>query len=114
MNRKRLWPKGHLADVKAERAKSVKEVTKILAKTKLLGLVPDDLRHLLGNDATRRGIFDVFDLFQHKALNHRLFYVLAENLLANFFETDTNLPLHPLALLNSHSKGTCHQRWVIA
>ncbi len=62
----------------------------MLAKTKLLAIVSDDLRHILGNDTTRRGIFEMFDLFQHKPLNKRLFHIIAENLLANFFLSDNN------------------------
>lgn len=79
-----------MAAPKQERSKSIKEVTKVLAKTKLLTIVSVDLRHILGNDTTRRGIFEMFDLFQHKPLNKRLFHILAENLLANFFQADTN------------------------
>lgn len=35
-NRKRMWPKGHLADSELERSKDVKEITKMLARTTLL------------------------------------------------------------------------------
>lgn len=34
-----MWPKGYLADVMPERSRSVKEITKILAKTTLLSYV---------------------------------------------------------------------------
>ena len=37
--RKRIWPKGYLADANIERTKNMKEITKILAKTKLLATV---------------------------------------------------------------------------
>lgn len=91
--RKRLWPKGYLADPGQERSKNLKEITKILAKTKLLATVSDDLRHILGNQTTRRGVFDLFDLFQHKPLNKRLFYILLENLLNNLFQNNINSPM---------------------
>ena len=81
-----MWPKGSLAEAHIERSKSTKEITKILVKTKLLALVSDELRHILGNDTTRRGMFELFDLFQHKALNKRLFHILTENLLMNLFQ----------------------------
>jgi hypothetical protein len=55
-------------------------------KTKLLALVSDELRHIIGTDTTRRGIFELFDLFQHKPLNKRLFHILTENLLVNLFQ----------------------------
>ena len=48
------------------------------------------MRHIIGNDATRRGMLDVFDLFQHKPLNKRLFHIVLENLLANFFLTKSS------------------------
>lgn len=85
MNRKRNWPKGYLAESEIERTKSSKEITKILAKTKLLALVPDEFRHILGNDTARRGVFDLFDLFQHKSLNKRFLFILIENLSTYFF-----------------------------
>lgn len=88
--RKRMWPKGYLAEYSLERTKSAKEITKVLVKTKLLALVSDELRHILGNDTTRRGIFDVFELFQHKPLNKRFCYIIIENLLINFFQTGNN------------------------
>ena len=81
-----MWPRGRLAESHVERSRSAKEITKILVKTKLLGLVSDELRHIIGTDTTRRGIFELFDLFQHRALNKRLFHILAENLLVNLFE----------------------------
>lgn len=55
-----------------------------------LKIILDDLRHILGNNTTRRGIFDLFDLFQYKALNKRLFYMFLENFLNNFFITNLN------------------------
>ena len=48
------------------------------------------MRHILGNNTTRRGVFDFFDLFQHKPLNKRLIYILIENLLNNFFMNSIN------------------------
>ncbi len=89
--RKRIWPKGVLADNSIEQTSSAKEIRKILVKTKLLALVSDELRHILGNDTMRRGIFDLFDLFQHKPLNKRFLYVLIENLLGNFLNQSTSL-----------------------
>lgn len=57
----------------------------------------DDLRHILGNDVTRRGVFTLFDLFQHKSLNKRLLYVIVENLIDNlFFNSQINSALLPL------------------
>lgn len=95
--RKRFWPKDRLAEAHLPRPKNMQEITKLLVKTKLLSFVSDEFRHILGNDATRRGIFNLFDLFQHKALNKRLFYILIENLFISLFfqsqNTNTLLPI---------------------
>jgi hypothetical protein len=82
-----MWPRGYLADAELERSKGVKEITKVLAKTILLSYVSDELRHILGADTTRRGIFDLFDLFQHETLNKRFLNLLIENLLVQFYPT---------------------------
>lgn len=109
--RKRVWPKGYLADHKLERSKSLREITKILAKTKLLSIVSDDLRHILGNDATRRGIFEVFNLFQHMPLNKRFLHVLAENFFSNFFYSGSTMDLsfHPQISLKISSNNLSPQ-----
>jgi sorting nexin-13 len=83
--RKRIWPKNQLAEAAQPPTNSVIEITKVMAKTKLLSLISDDLRHLLGNDTTRRGVFNLFDLFQHTPLNKRLVYIFTESFLLNFF-----------------------------
>ena len=87
--RKRMWPKGLLADEAQARSPATQQLTKLLAKTKLLALVSDEMRHLLGNDTSRRGLFNLFELFQHKQLNKRLLVLLVENLLVNLFHTTT-------------------------
>jgi hypothetical protein len=102
--RKRIWPKGLLAEKTIEQTTSAKEIRKILVKTKLLALVSDELRHILGNDTTRRGIFDLFDLFQHKPFNKRLFYILTENLMVNFFQQSITIPNH--SMINSSSSSS--------
>lgn len=87
------------------RSKGVQELTKILVKTKLLSLVTDDLRHLLGNDVIRRGIFTFYDVFQYKALNKRFLYIIIENLVENlFFNSQVNSTLLPLLYLIPMSK----------
>lgn len=95
--RKRIWPDGFLSESHPVRSKDVQEISKILVKTKLLSLVTDDLRHLLGNDVIRRGIFTFYDVFQHKALNKRFLYIIIENLIENlFFNSQVNSTLLPL------------------
>lgn len=48
----------------------------------------DELRHILGNETTRRGVFDLFDLFQYQTLNKRLLSILIENVLVNLFQNE--------------------------
>lgn len=38
----------------------------------------DELRHIVGSDAARRGLLTVFDLFQTQEINKRLTFVLLE------------------------------------
>ncbi len=83
--RKRIWPKGVLADTTVPRTKTATEITKLLAKTKLLSLVSDELRRMISSDTTRRGLLNLFDMFQYKILNKRLIYVIIENLLTSLF-----------------------------
>ena len=42
--RKRIWPKGVLAEAQTPRTKSQKDITKILVKTKLLALVSGNFK----------------------------------------------------------------------
>jgi hypothetical protein len=84
--RKRIWPKGVLADKTDPRSKSVIEITKVLAKTKLLSLVSDELKTILSGEITRQGLHNLFDLFQYKALNKRFIYVIIENLFVSLFQ----------------------------
>lgn len=43
------------------------------------------MKHLIGNETTRQGVFRVFELFQQPVLNRRLVYVLLEDLVSTMF-----------------------------
>lgn len=45
----------------------------------------DEMKTMMGNDTVRRGVMRVFSMFQHKALNKRLVYVLLEGMLETMF-----------------------------
>lgn len=45
----------------------------------------DELKHIIGNETTRRGLLCVFELFQRPVLNRRLLYVLLEGVLETLF-----------------------------
>jgi hypothetical protein len=44
------------------------------------------MRTILGTETTRRGMFNVFELLQHKAINKRFLFVLMENFLVNLYQ----------------------------
>lgn len=48
-------------------------------------LPPDELKHIIGADTTRKGILRVFDMFQHPPMNRRLAYVFLEGFLETMF-----------------------------
>ncbi|CAH0720669.1 unnamed protein product, partial [Brenthis ino] len=64
--------------------------TRVAAKVALLSAASDDLRHIVGTDAARRGLLTVFDLFQTQEINRRLLFVLLEVTLCNLFP-DNNI-----------------------
>nr|XP_023997034.1 sorting nexin-13-like [Salvelinus alpinus] len=47
--------------------------------------MPDEMKHIIGADTTRKGILRVFDMFQHGPMNRRLVYVLLEGFLETMF-----------------------------
>ncbi|XP_056275838.1 sorting nexin-13 isoform X2 [Pseudoliparis swirei] len=79
------WPNGILAETPPRRDKSIRMRTRIAAKTSLLGIMPDELKHIIGADTTRKGILRVFDMFQYQPMNRRLVYVLLEGFLETMF-----------------------------
>lgn len=50
-----------------------------------LSLPPDELKHIIGADTTRKGILRVFDMFQYQPMNRRLVYVFLEGFLETMF-----------------------------
>uniref|UniRef100_A0A8C9ZXH2 Sorting nexin 13 n=1 Tax=Sander lucioperca TaxID=283035 RepID=A0A8C9ZXH2_SANLU len=79
------WPNGILAETAPRRDKSIRMRTRIAAKTSLLGIMPDELKHIIGADTTRKGILRVFDMFQYQPTNRRLVYVFLEGFLETMF-----------------------------
>ncbi|XP_051519396.1 sorting nexin-13-like isoform X4 [Myxocyprinus asiaticus] len=79
------WPNGILAETPPRRDKSTRMRTRVAAKTTLLGIMPDELKHIIGADTTRKGILRVFDMFQHQPMNRRLVYVFLEGILETLF-----------------------------
>uniref|UniRef100_A0A671RVE5 Sorting nexin-13-like n=1 Tax=Sinocyclocheilus anshuiensis TaxID=1608454 RepID=A0A671RVE5_9TELE len=52
------WPNGILAETPPRRDKSLRMRTRVAAKTTLLGIMPDELKHIIGAETTRKGILD--------------------------------------------------------
>ena len=57
----------------------------MLCKAKLLGIVSDELRHIIGSETTRRGLLRLFELLQNETLNRRFVYIVIEALLIKLF-----------------------------
>lgn len=79
------WPGGILAEASQERKKDVKIRTRVAAKTKIFGSIPEELKRFLGLEVTMEGVCCVFDTFQYCSLNKRLLYVLCEGILELLF-----------------------------
>ncbi|XP_015281695.1 PREDICTED: sorting nexin-13 isoform X3 [Gekko japonicus] len=80
-----FWPNGILAEAVPRRDKAIRMRTRMAGKTKLLGIMPDELKHILGAETTRKGILRVFEMFQHTQLNKRMVYVFLEGFLETLF-----------------------------
>ncbi|XP_059568471.1 sorting nexin-13 isoform X3 [Myotis daubentonii] len=80
-----FWPNGILAEAVPCRDKAIRMRTRIAGKTKLLSIMPDELKHIIGAETTRKGILRVFEMFQHNQLNRRMVYVFLEGFLETLF-----------------------------
>uniref|UniRef100_A0A672J5L1 Sorting nexin-13-like n=1 Tax=Salarias fasciatus TaxID=181472 RepID=A0A672J5L1_SALFA len=101
------WPNGILAETPPRRDKSIRMRTRVAAKTSLLGIMPDELKHIIGADTTRKGILRVFDMFQYQPMNRRLVYVFLEG----FLETMFPQYKFPELFVKLHSRSTRIQRY---
>ncbi|XP_043921495.1 LOW QUALITY PROTEIN: sorting nexin-13 [Protopterus annectens] len=80
-----FWPNGILAEKAPNRNQDIRMRTRVSSKTKLLQIMPDELKHIIGAETTRKGILRVFEMFQHNQLNRRLIYVFLEGFLETLF-----------------------------
>ncbi|XP_074125897.1 sorting nexin-13 isoform X3 [Sminthopsis crassicaudata] len=80
-----FWPNGILAETVPNRDKAIRMRTRVAGKTKLLEIMPDELKHIIGAETTRKGILRVFEMFQHTQLNKRMVYVFLEGFLETLF-----------------------------
>ncbi|XP_014873549.1 sorting nexin-13 isoform X4 [Poecilia latipinna] len=101
------WPNGILAETPPRRDKCIRMRTRVAAKTSLLGIMPDELKHIIGADTTRKGILRVFDMFQYQPMNRRLVYVFLEG----FLETMFPQYKFPELFVKLHSRSPRIQRY---
>ncbi|XP_070564761.1 sorting nexin-13-like [Ptychodera flava] len=84
-----FWPDGIEADSAAERDNMTMMRTRVIAKTKLIASMPDELKNFIGAETTRKGILRVFEMLQNQQLNKRLMYVCFEGMLETLFPDNT-------------------------
>ncbi|XP_050827663.1 sorting nexin-13 isoform X3 [Serinus canaria] len=102
-----FWPNGILAETVPRRDKAIRMRTRVAGKTKLLEVMPDELKHIIGAETTRKGILRVFEMFQHSQLNKRMVYVFLERFLETLFPQNK----FPELFHKLHSKSKQMQRY---
>ena len=80
-----FWPNGILADEIPPRELGAVMRTRVLAKTKMHGVIPDELRTVVGSETCRRGMVHLFELVQYQELNLRFCCVLLEGVVKKVF-----------------------------
>ncbi|GFR13638.1 sorting nexin-13 [Trichonephila clavata] len=83
--REALWPNGSPAVPSPDRESKTKMRTRVAAKLLMLCSIPDELKHVIGSETTRKGILCVFEMFQRPELNRRFSYVILEGILEILF-----------------------------
>ncbi|CAL1272545.1 unnamed protein product [Larinioides sclopetarius] len=83
--REALWPNGSPAVPTPDREIKTKMRTRVAAKLLMLCSIPDELKHVIGSETTRKGILCVFEMFQRPELNRRFSYVILEGILEILF-----------------------------
>ncbi|GBL75646.1 Sorting nexin-13 [Araneus ventricosus] len=83
--REALWPNGSPAVPTQDREIKTKMRTRVAAKLLMLCSIPDELKHVIGSETTRKGILCVFEMFQRPELNRRFSYVILEGILEILF-----------------------------
>ncbi|NXF17595.1 SNX13 protein, partial [Rhodinocichla rosea] len=102
-----FWPNGILAETVPRRDKAIRMRTRVAGKTKLLEVMPDELKHIIGAETTRKGILRVFEMFQHSQLNKRMVYVFLERFLETLFPQNK----FPELFHKLHSRSKHMQRY---
>lgn len=80
-----MWPGGVAAPPCPPREKDDRTKTRVEAKAKMLSMIPDDLKRLVGSQTAKKGMLRVLDMFQYTDLNKRLVYLTLEAFLCKLF-----------------------------
>jgi len=83
--RDNFWPQGILAEASEERELYTKMRTRVLAKTKLNGTIPDELKPVVGNETCRTGMTRIFEMMQISEINTRVCFLQLEGVLMRVF-----------------------------
>ena len=75
-NQKSLFPLGSPASPKILRSQSDIILTGLLCRNRMLTAFPENLRHMLGNETTRLGIYRFWAMIQQQELNRRFCWVV--------------------------------------
>lgn len=97
--RQTIWPNGILASPSPSRDEGAKMRARVSAKMSMLCSLPDDMKHIIGSETTRKGVYLVFEMLQQQTLNRRLVYVILDGILKLLFP-EVSIPsilrqLHP-------------------
>eukprot|EP00053_Salpingoeca_punica_P020077 m.207214 g.207214 ORF g.207214 m.207214 type:complete len:915 (+) comp17786_c0_seq3:179-2923(+) len=79
------WPGGVMAPEASPRSEDCKLRTRVEAKAKLFGTLPDELKRVVGQATAKQGILSIFEMLQYPRLNKRLMYGILEALIINLF-----------------------------
>ena len=83
-----MWPDGVPAENNTDGTGSVRDEeskrrTSIEAKAKLFGLLPENLKQVVGSANAKEGVNQVYEMIQHQAMNRRLVLAVLEALVAS-------------------------------
>jgi len=84
-----LFPKDRPAASRPKRTQQDIVLTGLLCRIRMLTAFPENLRHMLGNETTRLGIYRFWAMIQEPQLNRRFVWVLIELILSTIFPKNT-------------------------
>ncbi len=77
-----------LAPAAMERNEDARTKTRLEARGKLFGTLPEELKKLIGQTTAKQGIQGIFDMLQYPRLNKRFVYAIFEAFLIQVREEE--------------------------